>query len=570
MKRVLLVFVAILLVPPETPAQGGFTRGDSLRGGLSPERTCYDVTYYHLDVRVDPAQKAISGSNLIRFRAVSPFTIMQVDLFPNMEILSVRNESDESVSYTREFGAVFLRLPSQVRSGSVHEIRIMYRGMPVEAARPPWSGGFTWTTDEDGKAWVSVSCQGTGASLWWPNKDHQADEPDSMLISVTVPPGLFDVSNGTLRSITVLEDHWRRFSWFVANPINNYNVTVNIGNYLHLSDSLVRAPAPLRLDYYVLPWNREKALAQFAQVPSVLRCYEKYFGPYPFEADGYKLVETPYLGMEHQSAIAYGNRYMNGYAGAVQSAVGPSSRVGLDFDFIIVHESAHEWWGNSITSKDIADMWIHESFGAYAEAVFVEERWGYETALDYINAKKSSILNDRPIIGIYGVQNSGSGDMYNKGQLILNTLRHVIDNDSLWWGIVKGLATHFRMQTVTAGEVFGYIGERAGMDLAAFFNQYFRTTGVPELQATITSQGERVTMKYRWNADMKDFAMPVKVTTSGDGFEFIYPTTSWQEMELKQIDPREFRIADDLFYATLDLRWIYLVPEKDDKDFLRP
>lgn len=572
MTHVRSCFPALLIIclfPALLYGQAPFTRADSLRGGLSRYRTCYDVVYYHLDVTVDPDTRRVDGSNLIRFQVTEPFRRMQLDLFPSMIVSEIRTERGEPVRFTRDEGALFLDMPREYQEGETGTVRISYGGTPISAERPPWSGGFIWTTDAEGNPWVTVSCQGTGASLWWPNKDHQSDEPDSMLISITVPPGLQNISNGRLRKITETNGGWKRFDWFVSNPINNYNVTVNIGVYDHVGDLYVRDGDTLSLDYFVMPYNREKAVRQFEQVRPTLECFEKYFGRYPFPADGYKLVETPYLGMEHQSAIAYGNQYMNGYAGTAQSAVGPSSSIGLLFDFIIVHETAHEWWGNSVTARDIADMWIHESFGAYAEAIFVEEQWGYDAAIDYINAKKSSVANDRPIIGVYNVHNTGSKDMYNKGQLVLNTLRHVIDDDKLWWDLIRELATTFRMKTVTAEEIVTFINQQTGSDYTPFFDQYFRASAIPELQVYMTSHGTETVMQYRWDADVKEFAMPVKVTTSPGVFGFIRATTSWQTIRLDGVDPREFRIAEDQFYATVDLRWAYLVPEKTGDEFLR-
>jgi aminopeptidase N len=546
-----------------------FTRADSLRGGLTPFRTCYDIRFYHLDVRIDPSTKSVQGSNSLTFLTNETFQTLQVDLFPNMNITKVAANDGSVLNFRREHGAVFVTFPRPVRKGDVRTIRIEYGGQPVAAERPPWSGGFIWTTDGDGNPWIAVACQGTGASLWWPNKDHQADEPDSMLISVTVPKDLIDVSNGRLRRVTRLPDGWSRFDWFVANPINNYNVTINIGRYEHFSDAYTRRGKTLTLDYYVLPANLERAKKQFAQVKPMLDSFEKYFGDYPFEDDGFKLIETPYLGMEHQSAIAYGNQFLNGYAGTAQSAVGPASKEGLLFDFIIIHEAAHEWWGNSVTSKDIADMWIHESFGAYAEALYVEDQWGREAGLDYVNAKKAGVQNTEPVIGVYGVNNGGSRDMYNKGQLILNTLRSVVDNDDLWFSVIKGLATDFRHQTVTAEDVFGYTNAKTGRDLTPVFDQYFRRPDIPQLDVYIVRKGTDVTMQYRWIASVKEFNMPVKVTTAPGTYEVISPTTAWQTMTLGDLDPRDFRMADDLFYATLNLEWAYLDPGKADKSYIR-
>ncbi|HEX9653365.1 MAG TPA: M1 family metallopeptidase, partial [bacterium] len=429
---------------------------------------------------------------------------------------------------------------------------------PIVAQRPPWDGGFTWEHDKAGNPWVVVTCQGTGASLWWPNKDHQADEPDSMMISITVPPGLENISNGRLRARTVLPDSWTRCDWFVSYPINNYNVTINIGKYSHFSEWYVSNGDSLSLDYYVMPENLEKAKSHFKQVKPMMACFEKFFGKYPFPRDGYKLVESPHTGMEHQSAVAYGNLYLGGYRGRTWS------EVGLKFDFIIIHETAHEWWGNSVTSKDIADMWIHESFGAYAEALFIECQWGRQESLKYINGKKPSVVNDRPIIGAYGVHKSGSGDMYDKGQLVLNTLRSVINNDPLWFSILHGLAETFKYQTITADDIFNYINEKTGQDLTYFFNQYFRHSNVPLLMVETRKKGKSVEARYKWQADVPDFRMPIKVSTAPNKFQFITPTTEWQTIGLKGLNPEDFRMAGDLFYVDMKLNWVYLDPRFKD------
>lgn len=552
----------MLLLLQTAPAQKSFTRADTLRGLLTPLRTCYDVRFYDLSVRIDPATKSLRGSNTIRFTTTEDFNRMQIDLFANMSVDSILAEDGSHLSTEREFNAVFVSFPQRLKKGTTGSIVVHYSGMPQEANRPPWEGGFTWTNDSTGKPWIAVTCQGTGASLWWPNKDHQSDEPDSMMLRVTIPPGLSDVSNGRLRSVKRFPDGWSEYDWFIASPINNYDVTVNIGNYSHFGDLYLRHGDTLTLDYYVMPYNLKRAHEQFTQVRAMLACFEKYFGPYPFPADGYKLIECPHLGMEHQSAIAYGNHFLNGYRGQAMSAVGPSSETGLKFDFIIVHESAHEWWGNSITASDIADMWIHESFGAYAEALFVECRWGHDEALAYINAKKSSILNDRPMIGPYGVNQPGSKDMYNKGQVVLNTLRSVINDDPLWFSIIHDMATTFRHSIVTADSIFNFINRRTGTDYGYFFDQYFRHTGVPQLEAFVTKKAHRITLKYKWNADVADFRMPVRATTAPDTFTVIHPTTSWQTMELNSVDPMKFRVADDLYFVTLKLGWAYVDPRK--------
>jgi aminopeptidase N len=546
----ILINLAAVSAQPGPPA---FTRADTLRGMLSPERSCYNITYYHLEVRVDPVEQTIRGSNDIHFTVVEPFNRLQIDLFENLAIEKIVCDGRSELGFTREYNAVFVDFPTPLAKGSAHHIKVHYGGKPTEGKNPPWQGGVTWTKDPGGNPWVVVTCQGLGASVWWPNKDHQADEPDSMLISVAVPKGLMDISNGRLRGTQKLPGGWTRYDWFISYPINNYCVTLNIGKYAHFSDLYGEAP-PLTLDYYVLPENLERAKQHFAQVKPMMAAYEHYFGPYPFRRDGYKLVECPYTGMEHQSAIAWGNRFLGGYRGRAPSVAG------LKFDFIIIHESAHEWWGNSITAKDVADMWIHESFGAYAEALFVEHQWGFGEALAYINGKKPNVRNAEPIIGIYNVQREGSGDMYDKGQLALNTLRSAIGNDSLWFALIRGLYQTLQYQTVSAEDVVGYINRQTGTDYSWFFDQYFRKTRIPELEVRLSFRGDSAFAAYRWRADVQNFCMPVEVTTAQGRFERITPTTAWQKTAIAMMPPQEFMIDEDRFYANLRLSWSYIDP----------
>jgi aminopeptidase N len=547
------VFVlSCFLVAGALAQQPTFTRADSLRGGLRHERTSYDVKYYHLDVRIDPSDSTVRGSNTIVFTGVSPSRVIQVDLFANMPVGRITLDGGaEPLPVTREFGAMFIRLPRPIVPGRMYSLRIEYGGRPQVAMRPPWDGGFTWTKDPDGNPWVAVTCQGTGASLWWPNKDHQEDEPDSMLMSISVPPGLQNVSNGRLRSTTTLPDGWTRFDWFISSPINNYNVTVNIAKYAHWTETYGSAD-PLTLDYYVLPGNVEAAKRQFAEVKPMMEIFERAFGPYPFRRDGFKLVESPHLGMEHQSAVAYGNQYLNGYRGRA------SSPAGVLFDFIIIHESAHEWWGNNITSTDVADMWIHESFGAYAEAIYVEGRWGKEMAMEYVNGKKLNVRNDRPIIGTPGVQHEGSGDMYDKGQLVLNTLRHVIDNDTVWFRILRGLQERFRLSTVTGDQVFAYIDSVSGEDHAAFYEHYLKLTGVPKLSVGVTKKGNDVRLQYRWTGTTNAFRMPAVIRLGNGKSQRVMATSMWQSLALPGVDPRDVSVDETHFYITSDVRRSYV------------
>ena len=553
MKNFILLFALLIQTGNLTgKTDNTFTKADSLRGKLTPLRTCFDVTYYRLDIKVDPGQQFISGSNKIQFRATTDFDRMQIDLVDNMKIEKIIF-NEKSLKFHRDMTAVSIDYPVKLKKNKIYDVAIFYSGKPQVAKRPPWDGGLVWSKDERGNPWVAVTVQGDGAMLWWPNKEHQSDEPDSMLLSVAIPETLMNISNGRLRNKTKLNNGWTRWDWFISYPINNYNVTLNIAKYARFDDIFVSADGDtLTLDYYVLPYNLEKAKKQFEQVKPMLSCFEKLFGKYPFYRDGFKLVEGPHTGMEHQSAVAYGNFYRNGYRGRA------SSEYGLMFDFIIIHETAHEWWGNSVTSKDIADMWIHESFGAYAEALYVECLYGYDAYLIYQNGKKFGVVNDRPIIGQYDVNNPGSHDMYNKGSLILHTLRHVIAKDSLWFAILYGIQEEFKYQTVTAEDIFSYINKMTGADFNYFYDQYFRHTSIPELEVIVTKQGQKISARYKWHADVKDFKMPVKVTIKPGKFEFIYPETDWKTTELNISQPEQFKIAEDLFYLKTDLSFEYL------------
>ncbi len=535
-----------------------FTRADSLRGSLTPLRTCYDVGFYHLNIRVNPQTRSIAGNNLIRFKVISSFERFQLDLYDTLSIDKIVYKG-KNLPFTREFNAVFVQFPSTLALGSIQEVKVYYHGVPTVAKRPPWDGGFVWNKDVQGKHWVGVACQGAGASLWWPCKDHQSDEPDSMAISVAVPKDLVEVSNGRLRGKKTLPGGYERYDWFVSYPINSYDVTINIADYASFSDIYQgKNTKPLTLDYYVLRENLKKAKTQFAQVKPMMACFEKYFGPYHFPRDGYKLVETPYLGMEHQSAVAYGNKYLQGYLGAA------TSPWGLKFDYIIIHESGHEWWGNSVSSKDMADMWIHESFTTYAEALYVECMYGYPAALTYMNAQKGNIGNEEPIIGPYGVNKEGSGDMYNKGMLLLNTLRNVVNDDKKWFAAIYGLSQEFKYKTTTAEELIASFNKYLGKDYTYFFDQYLRHAQLPKLLLYYVEKDGNIFATFRWETDVPDFRMPVKITTAKGKYEFIEPTTEFKTILLKDLPFEELHIATDLFYMDSEVAPKYFDPKATD------
>ncbi|MDF3078666.1 MAG: family metallopeptidase [Sphingobacteriaceae bacterium] len=525
--KLLLSFLLIsfaLKVSAQTEPK--FTRADTLRGMLTPLRTCYDINYYHLDVKVNIPDKSISGSNLFRFTAVQDFKTLQIDLFANLNVERILYKGKE-LAYKRELNAVFVEFPNTIPKGQKDEFVVYYNGKPTVAKRAPWDGGFVFSTDKAGKPWVAVACQGFGASSWWPTKDHQSDEVDSMLISVSVPKGLMDVSNGRLRSTEELPDGYTRFNWFVSYPINNYTATLNIADYAHFSDSFKGENGDLTLDYYVLKENLEKAKAQFnADVKPMLKCFEYWFGPYPFYRDGYKLVETPYLGMEHQSAVAYGNKYLKGYMGRDLSGTG----LGMKWDYIIVHESGHEWFGNNITSKDIADMWIHEGFTMYSEGLFVECQEGKEAGTKYIAGVRRAISNDIPIIGPYNVNREGSGDMYYKGANLLQTVRTIIDDDVKFRDMLRGLNKEFGLKTTTTEDVVNFINENSGKNLTKVFDQYLRYASIPNLEMK-KNKGQ---VFYKWAADVAGFDMPLRIKTSTNGeWIWIKPTTQWKSIRTK-------------------------------------
>ena len=525
-----------------------FTYSDSLRGNLSEFRSCYDVYYYDLDITVDDyQQKIINSYNNIHIKALSNFQTIQIDLFENLKIHSIQFEH-KKLEFQRIHNAVFINFPRIINENEKISFKVLYSGKPRVAVNPPWDGGFSWEKDNNGNPWVGVSCQGLGASSWWPCKDHQSDEPDSMKITSTVRYPLQVISNGKKKSDKTffseeLQSKANKSSWYVSYPINNYNVTLCIGDYKYFNDIHINNFDTLELDYYVLKYNYNKARDHFQQVNPMLECFEKYFGPYPFYKDGYTLIETPYLGMEHQSAIAYGNNYLPGYNGNKQFIAG------LDFDYIIVHETGHEWWGNSITTNDIADMWIHEGFCTYSEVLYVECIYGYDIMLKYVNNQKRSVRNDKPIIGPYNVNKKGSNDMYQKGSLMLHTLRNLIDNDSLWFSIIKGISEEFKYKIVDGIEIINYINEKVDLDLYYFFKQYLNNADIPIFEYKIQKNGRGSTLLYRWNA-INDFNMNIKVNI-GQKDLWLSPDSEWKEYGLGNNDIKSFNVRDDLFYVNV-------------------
>jgi aminopeptidase N len=513
----------------------GPTQADILRGAYGPYRANNDLLYYHLDIRVDPEKKFISGKNTIRFKMLKDDSRIQLDLTPALNIDKVLLGA-VPLKYERQFGAVFIDFPHTLKKGRTYSIDFYYSGTPVTTGR---FGVFTFGKDPEGHPWIYTACEGIGASMWWPNKDQWRDEVENMRISVSIPNDLVDVSNGKFVGKTDLGDGYTRWDWFVHYPINNYDVALNIGNYVHFSDRLKDLP----LDFYVLPEDLDKAKKQFAQVRGMLEAYEHYFGEYPFKKDGYKLVQVPYAGMEHQSAVAYGNHFANGYYERDWTGVG----ISLKFDFIIIHESGHEWFGNSVTAADPSDMWIHEGWTTYLESLYVEYTFGHEDAIRYVNGYKSKVKDEWPIIAERGVNAEPPQDMYFKGALFINTLRSIVNDDARWWKLLHDFYQHFKYKNIMTEDVVAYFNQQTGMDLTPIFNQYLRHTAIPTLE--LKSDESAGTVAYRWKVDEPGFAMPIRVGKK-DNWQMIQATTEWKTMptSLKKDD---FDVATDLYYVNV-------------------
>ena len=523
MKNKALLSIAFLLFTISISAQeNNFTKQDTLRGSITPERIWWDLKYYHLDIQVFPETKSIKGKNLVKYTVLKSDSVLQIDLQAPLKITNVVQEND-TLEVISEGNAHFIQLKKEQIKDSINSLVVYYEGIPQEAKRAPWDGGFSWKKDENDNHFIATSCQGLGASVWWPNKDHMYDEVESMDISVRVPSNLMNISNGKLLDIEQHTDSTTTYHWGVKNPINNYGVNVNIGDYTHFSEKYDGEAGVLDMDYYVLKDNLEKAKKQFKDAPKMMKAFEHWFGKYPFYKDGFKLVEVPYLGMEHQSSVTYGNKYANGYLGRDLSGTG----WGLKFDFIIIHEAGHEWFANNITNKDIADMWIHESFTNYSESLFLDYYYGKKAASDYVIGLRRSIGNKNPIIGNYNVNHEGSGDMYNKGGNLLHTLRQLIDNDEKWRFILRKMNKVFYHKTVTTKEIEDFLSTETGFNLAPFFNQYLRDTRIPTLEYTIKNK----TLKYKWSNVVSDFKMPLKISIN-DKNSWIYPTENWKELKL--------------------------------------
>ena len=514
------IFIPILFLISFTTVSQNFTRQDSLRGSITPERVWWDLKHYNLEVKVNPEKKFISGINTMTYEVLEPGNVLQIDLQPPMMLQKVIQDNHE-LEIVSDGNAHFIQLKESQEKGATNTIQLHFSGKPRIAKNPPWDGGFTWSKDSKGNDFIATSNQGIGASIWWPNKDHAYDEPDNGIdLKISAPEKLVAVGNGRLIATSAVNDGFKTWHWRVVNPINNYGVNVNIGNYVRFGEVYEGLNGHLDMDYWVLEENLEKAIEQFEQAPMTIRAFEYWFGPYPFYEDSFKLVEVPYLGMEHQSSVTYGNNYKNGFRGDDRSRTG----WGFKFDYIIIHEVGHEWFANNITYKDAADMWIHESFTTYSENLYLDYHFGKKASSEYVTSLRYRINNDRSIIGTYDVNKEGSGDMYNKGANILHTLRQLIEDDEKWRSILIGLNSTFKHQTVNTEQIEKYISKNSGIDLREFWNQYLRTTKIPVLEYKI----EGKTIEYRYTNIIENFDMPVIMLIDGKE-EWIFPKADWQK-----------------------------------------
>lgn len=516
MKKNIVLLILVLLSFSSFSQE--FTRQDTLRGSITPERVWWDLRHYDLKVEVFPDEKFIVGSNKITYRVLERNKTMQIDLQLPMKIDSMFQDG-KKLKFETEGNAHFIKLLKKQKEGKDYELTVYFSGKPIEAKNAPWDGGFTWSRDSNGRHFIATSNQGIGASVWWPNKDHYYDEPDDGIrMSITVPKGLMNVSNGRLVE-TIDHGDTKTWIWNVVNPINNYGVNINIGDYVYFSEKYEGLKGALDMDYYVLRDNLEKAKEQFIQAPLMMEAFEHWFGPYPFYEDSFKLVEVPYLGMEHQSSVTYGNKFQNGYLGRDLSDTG----WGLKFDFIIIHEAGHEWFANNITHIDVADMWIHEGFTAYSENLYLNYHFGTEASSEYVLGTRRLVRNDSPIIGVYNVNREGSNDMYYKGANILHSLRQIINDDEQWRAILVGLNKDFYHQTVSSKEVEDYISEKSNIDLSSFWNQYLRTVKIPKIEFEVSGK----ILKYRYTNIVDGFSFPLILIINGKE-EWVTPTSEWQ------------------------------------------
>ena len=524
-----------------------FTEADTLRGSVGPGRDWWDVLKYDIHASINYTDSSVTGYNIITYKVVKSQNYMQIDLqkpllVDSAEFISAagKKEPIHLITAIRKGNVLFFNKLPQQEQNSINTFIVYYHGKPRVARHPPWDGGLILKKDSKGNPWMSIACQGLGASVWYPCKDHQSDEPDSASMSITCPDTLVCVGNGRLKSKILNKNKTATFTWAVSVPINNYCIIPYIGKYVHFSEVYKGENGDLDMDYWVLEENLEKAKEQFKDAPRMMKAFEHWFGPYPFYKDGYKLVDAPHLGMEHQSATAYGNHYLNGYLGRDLSGTG----WGLKWDFIIVHESGHEWFANNITTKDIADMWVHEGFTNYSETLFTEYYYGKDAGDAYCQGTRKAVANDKPIIGPYGVNQEGSGDMYYKGGNMIHAIRQIINDDEKFRMILRGLNKTFYHQTVTGKQVEDFINKESGKDFTKVYEQYLTTTKIPVFSYKL----KKGVLSYSWKNCVKGFNMPLKVTLETNKYTFIYPTEEIQKIKTKT-KAEDFKV-DANFYVS--------------------
>ena len=528
------------------------THPDSIRGALRPERVCFDVSFYDLKINIDPDKKRIVGQNDIYFTCLMESKKIQIDLFRHYQVesISLYSEIDSSdleelipVDFKKVEDALFISLRTPIQLGRHYKLRIVYQGFPNEAKNAPWDGGFVWKKDSLDRHFCGVACEGWGASSWWPCKDHLSDEPDSMRLAFTVPKGYQCISNGQLfesKEREIDSTTFAEYTWKITYPINTYNVSFYLGHFERIQSWYISDEDSLKTEFYALDYNIDKAKKQFEQVHPMLRIYEDLFGKYPFWRDGYKLVESPYLGMEHQSAIAYGNQYKKGYLGHHPE--------GIDFDYIIIHESGHEYWGNSVSMDDIADMWIHESFCTYSEVLFTEKMYGYDASINYLRSQRR-MKNDIPIIGEYHINKEGSSDMYCKGSWMLHTIRNYINNDSLWFATLKQFHLYFEVSNTNTEEVLKWFKIKLGADVKNLMTRYLYRADIPVLNYKKKRFLWRKRIQFRWKNEQDNFNLPILVNG-----RMVVPKTGWDEVRLRSF--KDIRNQLDWKYALYDVEEI--------------
>lgn len=531
--------------------RGPFTYTDSLKGAYTGIRQGSDIQRYSLDITIDTLNRYVQGNVGIEFEITDEaFRDFRFELHENFTVTDIVDYSDttptavpQRLEWHQEGSFYTVHMREPVGPGYQKRLLIHYEGHPTVARNAPWDGGIVWSRDSQGMPWISLACEGEGASLWWPCKDHPFDEPDQgVTLHITVPKGLMAVGNGRLKDRTVLEDR-ERFTWEVSNPINLYNVNIAIGDFTHIHDTYTSKATgdTLSLDYYVLRTHEDKARAHFGrEVPRMLQAFETIFGPYPWYSDGYKLVETPFWGMEHQSSIAYGNNYR----GLPNWFPFPEKQL---FDFIIVHESGHEWFGNSISCADKADMWLHEAFTTYTEAAYTEFHYGTEKAQQYLHAQRSLIEYQETMQGPAGVAFDAysDADMYFKGTWMLHTIRHgyatrLLASGSVhseeeatkhWWAFLQRFYMSHQKRVISGEEVIIYFETELGRWAGSVLRQYLQYIDPPLLELQKAFKGDTTELRYRLVTPYQDLEMPLML--NNDVVQFpVTATTAWQNLPL--------------------------------------